>query len=132
MSIFTSLLITLLSLSVLITGLVVAGFRRPITGILNRLVGESMSTAWVNFLSFALYVVGISSAVRSYRLDKYVSKQHTEAVLTELNVNTWILEVYETVRSVLGGLAWSLMSFFTVALIAFIIVRAGELKREKT
>lgn len=128
---FTSLLIALFSVAIVLTSLVVTSFRRPIEGILNRLVGESMSAAWVKFLSFALYVVGISSAVHSYRLDKYVSKQHTDAVLTDLNLNTWILEVYETVRSVLGGLAWSLMSFFTVALIAVIIVRSCELKKEK-
>jgi len=126
---FVSLLFALLAIALLLTSIVVAGFRRPIAGIFNRLVGESMSAAWVRFLTFALYVVGISSAVRSYRLDKYVAKQYKDAVLADLNLNTWILEIYESVRSVLSGLAWSLMSFFTVALIAFIIVRACELKR---
>lgn len=128
---FISLLLTLLVIALFLTSIVVAGFRRPIAGIFNRLIGESMSDAWVRFLTFALYVVGISSAVRSYRLDKFVAKQFKDAVLTELNLNTWILEIYESVRSVLGGLAWSLMSFFTIALIAFIIVRAFELKRSE-
>lgn len=128
---FIALLIALLSIALLITSAVVWGFRSPIRGIFNRLIGESLSDAWVKFLTFALYVVGISSAVQAYRLDKYVTKQHKDAILTELNLNTWVIEIYQSVRSVLGGLAWSLMSFFTVALIAFIIVRACELKREK-
>jgi hypothetical protein len=128
---FLSLLAALLFIALLLTSLVVFGFRGPIQGIFNRLVGEALSGAWVKFLIFALYVVGISSAVHGYRLDKYVTTRNKGDVLAELNVNTWVLEIYQSVRSVLGGLAWSLMSFFTVALIAFIIVRACELKREK-
>ena len=53
-------------------------------------------------------------------------------LITSINLNTWVLEIYQSVRSVLGGLAWSLLSFFIVALIALILVRAFELKRETT
>lgn len=72
---FISLLIALLSIALLITSVVVLAFRKPIQGIFNRLIGESVSEAWVRFLIFALYVAGISSAVQAYRLDKYVTKQ---------------------------------------------------------
>ena len=129
---FVSLLIALLFVALLITSLVVFAFRKPIQGICDRLIGQTLSAAWVKFLIFALYVVGISKAVHGYRLDKYVTPRHNTDVPAELNLNAWFLEIYQSVRSVLGGLAWSLMSFFTVALIAFIIVRAFELKREKT
>ncbi|HCF94750.1 MAG TPA: hypothetical protein DEW46_06795 [Verrucomicrobia bacterium] len=129
---FLFLLFTLLAVAVLLTSAVVVAFRKPIQGIFSRLIGEPLSDAWVRFLTFALYVVGISSAVHAYRLDQYVSTQHGGDVIAELNVNTWVLEIYQTVRSVLGGLAWSLMSFFIIALIAFIIVRACELKRERS
>lgn len=128
---FLSLLVALLSIALLLTSFVVFAFRKPIQGIFNRLIGEALSEAWVRFLTFALYVVGVSSAVHGYRLDKYVTTRNKGDVLADLNVNTWVLEIYQSVRSVLGGLAWSLMSFFTIALIAFIIVRACELKREK-
>jgi len=129
---FLSLLVALLSIALLLTSVVVFAFRKPIQGIFNRLIGEALSEAWVRFLTFALYVVGLSSAVHGYRLDKYVTTRNQGDVLADLNVNTWVLEIYQSVRSVLGGLAWSLMSFFTIALIAFIIVRACELKRERT
>ena len=128
---FASLLIALLSIALLLTSLVVFAFRKPIQGIFDRLVGEAASAAWVQFLTFALYVVGLSKAVHGYRLDKYVTTRNKTDVLAALNLNTWLLEIYQSVRSVLGGLAWSLMSFFTIALIAFIIVRAFELKRER-
>ena len=129
---FVALLIVLLSIALLITSIVVWALRPHVRGILRRLIGESLADAWVSFLTFALYVVGIASAVQAYRLDKYVIRQYEGAVIAELNLNTWLLEVYQSVRSVLGGLAWSLMSFFIVALIAVIIVRAFELKRETT
>ena len=58
-----------------------------------------------------------------------MSSSRTRAVLAELNLNTWVLEIYQSVRSVLGGLAWSLFSLI-VALIAVIIVQSFELKRE--
>lgn len=129
---FAYLLIALLSIALLLSSLVVLAFRKPIQGIFDSLVGEAASAAWVQFLTFALYVVGVSKAVHGYRLEKYVSPRSKTGALVALNLNTWLLEIYQTVRSVLGGLAWSLMSFFTVALIAFIIVRAFELKREKS
>jgi hypothetical protein len=129
---FVALLVVLLSIALLITSVVVWLLRPHVRGILNRLVGESLADAWVSFLVFALYVVGIASAVQAYRLDKYVIRAHERAILAELNLNTWVLEAYQSVRSVLGGLAWSLMSFFIVALVAVIIVRAFELKREMT
>ena len=127
---FVTLLVVLLSIAILITSIVVWALRPHVRGILNRLIGAKLADAWVNFVTFALYVVGIASAVQAYRLDKYVIKQHEGAVIAELNLNTWVLEIYQSVRSVLGGLAWSLLSFFIVALIAVIIVRAFELKRE--
>ena len=98
---FVSLLIALLSIALLITSVVVLAFRKPIQGIFNRLIGEALSEAWVRFLTFALYVVGIASAVHGYRLDKYVSKQHKDAILTELNLNTKTIEDLRRLNSVL-------------------------------
>ena len=128
---FLSLLVALLAIAMLLTSVVVFTFHKPIQGIFNRLIGDALAESWVRFLTFALYVVGISSAVHGHRLDKYVTTQHDGNLRAALNMNTWVLEIYQSVRSVLGGLAWSLMSFFVVALIAFIIVRAFELKRGK-
>ena len=100
---FVALLITLLSIALLITSIVVRVFRSPIRGILNRLIGDSLpADAWVNFLMFGLYVVGISKAVQAYRLDKYVTQQYKDAVVTKLNLNTWVLEIYQSVCSEIG------------------------------
>jgi hypothetical protein len=128
---FLSLLATILAIAVLLTSVVVYAFYKPIRGIFDRLIGDALAESWVRFLTFALYVVGISSALRAHRLDKYVTMHDGGRLRAELNTNTWVLEIYQSVQEVLGGLAWSLMSFFIVALIAFIIVRAFELKRKE-
>ena len=43
----------------------------------------------------------------------------------------WVLEVYRTIIESLQGLAWLLLVFFAVALLAFVIVRVFELKKAK-
>jgi hypothetical protein len=40
-----------------------------------------------------------------------------------LDSNRWWFEVFSTIISTLGGLAWALLVFFVVALIAFALVR---------
>jgi hypothetical protein len=127
---FVSLLLALVTISLVLTTIVVVGFRKPIRGIMSRLLNDAHSEAWVQFLTFALYTVGVSSAIDRGQLQNYVTRRSGDDILAQVNVNTCLLEIYQTVESVLGGLAWSLMSFFTVALIAFIIVRSFELKRE--
>ena len=126
---FIAMLIGLLVLAIIITAVVVACFRKPIQGIFNRLIGEPLAGAWVQFLTFALYVVGFSCAVNSYRIENYVIQRNQGDMLAPLNLRTAVLEAYHTTEAVLGGLAWTLTSFFIVALIAYIIVRAFELKQ---
>lgn len=46
-----------------------------------------------------------------------------------LTSERWVLEVYRTVIQTLQGIAWMLLAFFAVALLAYVIVRLSELKR---
>lgn len=46
-----------------------------------------------------------------------------------LTSERWVLEVYRTVIQTLQGIAWMLLAFFAVALLAYVIVRSSELKR---
>jgi ABC-type arginine transport system permease subunit len=50
----------------------------------------------------------------------------------QLTRDRWVLEVYRTIIESLQGLAWLLLVFFAVALLAFVIVRVFELKKGKT
>lgn len=106
-------------------------FARPIASILNRLVADQISKAWVRYMNFAVLVVGVSSGVRIYELEKYISptRLDKEARVLELTRDRWILELYRTVIESLQGIAWLLLVFFVFALIAYVIVRTAEMRR---
>ena len=127
---FFTFLFVLLGVSAAITILVVLFFKKYITAILKRLIGEPLYKSWEKFIIFALFVVGISSTVNPHRLEKYVLKRHTDQIITELSLDAWFLEIYQTILTVLSSLSVSLMSFFIIALIAFIVVRGLELKKD--
>ena len=82
-------------------------------------------------VTFAIYVVGISKGVRVWELERYVTPNRNiqGATILELTTERWVLEVYRTVIETLQGIAWMLLVFFVFALIAFVIVRVFELKR---
>jgi len=46
----------------------------------------------------------------------------------DLTASAIALEIYRTVILVLQGLAWALLLFFTIALLAFAILRRGEMR----
>ena len=105
-------------------------FRKPIASILNRLVQEDIFAAWSKYLTFALYVVGISGGVRVWDLQKYITPSGPNETILELTTGRWILEVYWTIIGTLQSIAWMLLVFFLFALIAYVIVRGQEHKRQ--
>lgn len=129
---FITLLIVGFMISAAVSWLVVHIFATPIDDILKRIISEDISQAWAKYLRFAMYVVGISSGVQIWNLERYVNPgpgQHTEAIT--LTWDRWVLEIYRTVIDTLQGLAWVLLVFFVIALIAFVIVRAVESHKAK-
>ena len=127
---FLVLLALTLGVSLLTAGLVVLLFRRPIGQILDRIVGESIAGAWQRYLVFALFVVGVSAGAQIWKLEQYVHPEQVGpngAVRTlTLDTASLALEVYRTIIQVLQGMAWALLVFFAVALIAFAVVRRAE------
>jgi hypothetical protein len=105
-------------------------FRQPIAAILRRLVGDELSDAWRRYISFAIYVVGVSGGVRVWQLEKYVNPRGKDEPPIVLNVDRWTLEVYRTVIETLQSIAWMLLVFFVAALIAYVLVRGFELRRQ--
>lgn len=107
-------------------------FARSIKGILNRIIADEISAAWFRYLNFAILVVGVSAGVRIYALERYVtpSRDDKDAKIIELTNDRWLLELYRTVIETLQGIAWLLLVFFAFALIAYVIVQLGELKRK--
>jgi large-conductance mechanosensitive channel len=127
---FLTLLLATFVLAVGVSALVAKAFEKPIDGILKRIIADPISKAWLKYLMFAIYVVGISSGVRLWELQRYVTPpQGGRPEIIQLNNERWVLEIYSTVISTLQGLAWLLLVFFVVALIAFVIVRVFELRQ---
>ena len=119
---FITLLSVTFVIALLVSFVVSRGFSVPISNILSRIISDAISIAWVRYLQFAIYVVGISSGVRIWDLEKYISPSKDTDILV-LNFNRWVLEIYRTIIGSLIGLAWMLLVFFMFALIAYVIVR---------
>jgi hypothetical protein len=105
-------------------------FRKPVQRILQRLIGEEIHTAWSSYLTFALYVVGISGGVRVWDIERYITPQGDSKTVLELTNDRWILEVYRTLLGTMQSVAWMLLVFFLVALLAFVVVKGRELKKQ--
>lgn len=127
---FITLLIANFVVAFLVCVAIAAIFRTPIDKILQRLVAEDISAAWRKYIIFAIYVVGISGGVRVWDLEKYIAPKSAGTPAIELNGDRWVLEVYRTIIGTLQGDAWMLLVFFLFALIAYVIVRGLELRRQ--
>ena len=129
---FLVLLVVTLAVAVVVSFFVVRLFAAPVDGILKRIIADDISNAWLKFLKFAIYVVGISKGVRVWELERYITPaRHDEKErLLELTSERWVLEVYRTIIETLQGIAWMLLVFFVFALIAYVIVRVFELKHK--
>jgi hypothetical protein len=128
---FNILLIVTFAIAFVVCSIAILFFGKPLAKILARIISEEISTAWLRYLKFAIYVTGISSGVRIWDLEKYITKpMYEHAEIVQLTGQRWVLEVYRTVIGTLQGIAWMLLVFFVFALIAYVIVRAFELKRQ--
>ena len=106
-------------------------FDRPIESILSRIVAEDLASAWLRYIKFAIYVVGVSGGVRVWELEKYITPRVEEEIPIVLNLDRWILEVYRTLISTYQSIAWMLLVFFVFALIAYVVMRGFELRAER-
>ena len=127
---FFALMVATLAIAAAVSFLVVRLFDKPVSTILNRIVSSELSPAWQKYLRFAIYVVGISGGVRIWDLEKYISPQERDAVPLVLTPERWMLEIYRTLLETLQSIAWMLLVFFVFALIAYVVVRAFEMKHK--
>lgn len=127
---FLTLLLVTFCVAVVCAAALALLFKKPLTAILNRLVSNELGGAWQRYLQFAIFVVGVSSGVRVWDLEKYITPVKDQAPLV-LNSDRWVLEIYQTILGTLQGVAWMLLVFFLFALIAYVLVRGFELKHAK-
>ena len=127
---FITLLIVTLLIALATSLLVIRLFDKLVRKILDRLVSTELSEAWNRYLSFAVVVIGVSGGVRVWSLEKYITARTDEGEPIVLNADRWILEVYRTLIGTLQSIAWILLVFFVFALVAYVIMRGFELRRQ--
>lgn len=126
-----TLLLTTFVIAFVVASIVVFVFADPIKRIMNRVVPADVSPAWIRYLKFALYVVGISGGVRVWDFEKYLTPVAPYRNIIEPTANRWMLEIYQTVIGTLQSAAMVLLVFFVFALIAVVIVRVFEARTGK-
>lgn len=129
---FFSLLFATFAVALVVSIVVVKAFSRPVRGILNRIIDDSISAAWHRYITFAALVVGISGGVRIYSLERYIQPERLaegEAQPLVLTAERWTLEIYRTIIECLQSMAWMYLVVFLFALIAYVIVRIAERRK---
>jgi len=126
---FISLLGATFVLAVVVSFIIAKVFQKPVQQILDRILADEISYAWTKYLSFAIYVVGVSGGVRVWDLEKYLRPQGDSEVVAELTTEAWVLEIYGAIMGTMSAVAWMLLVFFVFTLIAFVIVRGREMKQ---
>jgi hypothetical protein len=127
---FLLLLLVSFLISAFVCFILAGVFRKPVTVILQRLIPEEIHVSWTKYLVFAIYVVGLSGGVRVWDLQKYITPRTDSGTVVELTRDRWILEVYSSVIGTLQSVAWMLLVFFLFALIAYVIVKGQEARRQ--
>jgi tellurite resistance protein TehA-like permease len=125
---FIGLLAVTFIIALVVSALIALLFAKPVKRIMTRIVPDEISGAWVRYLTFAIFVVGVGGGVRINQIERYVTPQSKDMGVLELTPERWVIEVYSTVIGTLGAIAWMLLVFFVFALVAYVIVRAFEMK----
>ena len=109
-------------------------FKKPIDTVLRRIIADEISAAWSKYMKFAILVVGVSAGVQLRDLEKYINPTlgGREVQAASPGFDRWIFELYRTAIETLQGIAWMLLVFFVFALIAYVIVRLAEGRKEQS
>ena len=129
---FYYLMISTFVLALGVSFMVMRLFSQSIQDILARIIQDPIHDAWAKYTKFAGMVVGTSSGIRIYDMEKYITPltytDNNKKIVIELTQERWVLDIYRTIFETLQGLAWMMLVFFMVALIAYVIVRWSEIK----
>ena len=127
---FYLLLLVTFLVALLVCYIVSRLFNDSIYKILNLIVPEAINEAWLKYIKFAIYVVGISGGVRVWDLEKYITSRYDNREIVQLTAERWTLEIYRTLIGSLQSIATVLLIFFVFTLIAYIVLKIFSSKSE--
>ena len=112
---FYYLIICTFILALLVSFTVMKIFSSSINQILARIINDPIHSAWAKYTKFAGMVVGTSSGIRIYDMEKYITpltySDNEKKIVIELTQERWVLEIYRTIIETLQGLAWMMLVF---------------------
>ena len=124
------LLVITFFLSLILACLAAWFFRKPISKIMTRIVGDPLASAWVRYLMGAIVVIGVGGGVRPWDYEKYITPVKDQP-MPVLNSDRWVLEIYRTVIGTAQAITMMLLVFFVFALIAYVLLRGAESRQAK-
>lgn len=127
---FYLLLLVTFLVALLVCYIVSRLFNDSIYKILNLIVPEAINEAWLKYIKFAIYVVGISGGVRIGDLERYITARFNNREVLQLTTERWTLEIYRTLIGSLQSIATVLLIFFVFTLIAYVILKIFSSKNE--
>ncbi|PUU94590.1 hypothetical protein [Halanaerobium sp.] len=127
---FYLLLIVTFLVALLVCYIVSKLFNDSIYKILQLIVPEAINEAWLKYIKFAIYVVGISGGVRVWDLEKYITSRYDNREIVQLTAERWTLEIYRTLIGSLQSIATVLLIFFIFTLIAYVVLRIFSSRKE--
>src|SRR5258708_24054436 len=130
---FLFLLFATFVVALVVSFLVMRLFTKPVDRVVRRIIADEISAAWLKYMKFAILVVGVSAGVPLRDLEKYINPAlgGREVQTASLSFDRWIFEFYRAAIETLQGIAWMLLVFFAFALIAYVIVRLREARKEQ-
>jgi preprotein translocase subunit SecG len=128
---FLILLLVTLVVSVLTAVLTARFFDQAVGRILARIVGAELADAWHKYILFTIVVVGVSGGVQLWELQKYIANKGDSSTPPSMTFMSWVLEIYRTIIETLQSIAWMLLLFFLCGMIAMVVMRCMEYKRQE-
>ena len=80
---FLTLLLVTFIVSLSTAALLAKVFRELVDQILGRIIADDVSSAWRNYITFAIYVTGVSGGVRIWDLEQYITSRVAPVPLLE-------------------------------------------------
>lgn len=133
---FYLLILSNFIIAALTSAIIIWMFSKSINNIMERIINDAINVTWAKYTKFAGLVVGISSGIRIYEMEKYITpityyNNAEKSTILELTTERWFLEIFRTLVETVQGLAWMFFVFFVISLLAYVVVRVSELKYAK-
>lgn len=130
--------LALFAVSLILSAAIAIGVARacmlPIDRVLHRIFGDGIGRHdWSKYFAFAIALTGITAGARIRALQEYIDAPlwTKDSISNSITKEFWIAEMYRTAADTLIGIAWLLLIFFFIALVAnFLVSRTRKAQAE--